>query len=349
MQAAYAISLDKTRDPLANLELGERPTPAPGPGQALVDVQSVSLNHHDLWTLKGVVGAPVTLPRILGCEASGIVTAYGPDAPEGVPPIGSAVVLYPIVTCGKCLACLGGAPLFCRKFGMLSDIIDGSFAEHVVLPAQNVFPRPAYLSSAEAACLGVTFLTAYRMLFTRASLRPGDSVLVQGAAGGLTSAAIQLAHAAGVTVFTTSRDSAKREFAQRLGADHVLESSPAAAKQVLALTNGLGVDAVIESVGEPTWKESMRAVRPGGSIIVAGATGGPNPPADLNRVFWRQLSIIGSTMGTRAEFQTLLRFLAQAHIHPAIDRAYPLSALPQAFAQMQSGSLFGKIVINVQA
>ena len=345
MRAAYAVKLGGER-PLENLEVGERPTPAPGPGEALVRVRAVSLNHHDLWTLRGVVGAPVELPRILGCEACGVVEAYGPGRLDGAPEPGAEVVLYPVITCGRCDACLGPDATLCRQFGMLSDKVDGTLAEYVVLPAANVLPKPAFLSTAETACLATTYLTGYRMLFTRGGVRPGDSVLIPGAGGGVATALIQMAKAAGLTVFVTSRDPAKREAALRLGADHALETGVGVARAVLELTGGRGVDAVMETVGEPTWAQSLRAVRSGGTVVVSGATGGANPPADLARVFYRQISVVGSTMGTRAEMLAVLRFVEAAQFHPVIDETFPLDETRAALARMEAGRHTGKIIVR---
>jgi NADPH:quinone reductase-like Zn-dependent oxidoreductase len=346
MRAAYAVKMGGEH-PLDNLEVGERPHPEPGPGEALVRVQSVSLNHHDLWTLRGVVGAPVQLPRILGCEAAGVVEAYGPDRPAGTPDPGTEVVLYPVITCGRCAACLGPDATLCREFGMLSDAVDGTLAEYVVLPAVNVLSKPQFLSTDEAACLATTFLTGSRMLFTRGRLRPGHSVLIPGAGGGVATALIQMAKAAGLTVFVTSRDATKREAALQLGADHALETGGGVARAVLDLTGGRGVDAVMETVGEPTWAQSLRATRPGGAIVVSGATGGANPPADLARVFWRQLAVVGSTMGTREEMLAVLRFMEAARIHPLIDQVFPFDRVRDAFVRLEAGRHTGKIVVRV--
>lgn len=346
MRAAYAVRMGGER-PLDNLEVGERPTPAPGPGEALVRVRAVSLNHHDLWTLRGVVGAPVQLPRILGCEAGAVVETYGSERPAGTPDPGTEVVLYPVITCGRCAACLGPDPTLCREFGMLSDKVDGTLAEYVVLPAVNVLPKPAFLSTAAAACLGTTYLTGYRMLFTRGGVRPGDSVLIPGAGGGVATALIQMAKAAGLTVFVTSRDPARREAALRLGADHALETGGGVARAILDLTDGRGVDAVMETVGEPTWGQSLRAVRPGGTVVVSGATGGANPPAELNRLFYRQISVVGSTMGTRDEMLAVLRLVTAAQIHPVIDETFPLDETPAALARMEAGRHTGKIIVSV--
>lgn len=343
MRAAYATALGGDA-PLENLEVGERPGPGPGPGEALVRVRAVSLNHHDLWTLKGVVGTPIQLPRILGCEAAGVIEAYGPARPPGTPEPGSEVVLYPVIVSGPAP---DGDETLARDFGMLSDKIDGTLAEYVVLPATNVLPRPAGLSEAEAACLGTAYLTGYRMLFTRAGVRPGDRVLIPGAGGGVATALIQLAKAAGLSVIVTSRDAAKREAALKLGADHALETGSGVARAVMELTGGRGVDAVMETVGEPTWGQSLRAVRPGGAVVVSGATGGPNPSADLARVFWRQLRILGSTMGTRDEMLAVLRLVETAQIHPLIDRTYPLAETRAALARMAEGKHTGKIIVSV--
>lgn len=343
MRAAYATRLGGER-PLDNLEVGVRPVPEPRPGEALVRVLSASLNHHDLWTLRGQVGTPIALPRILGCDAGGVVERYGPDRPGNTPELGAEVVLYPVVSAPD--PAIGGDETLSRSFGMLSDLIDGTLAEYVVLPAANVLPRPTHLSAAEAATLGTTYLTAYRMLFTRGGLEPGDSVLIQGASGGVAVAAIQLARAAGLTVYVTSRDEAKRQAALAIGAHHALDTA-GAARAILGLTDGRGVDAVMETVGEPTWKESLRAVRAGGSIVVSGATGGANPPADLNRVFWRQLSIIGSTMGSRRDMLGVVRMVEATGLRPVLDQTFPLENTRAALERLAAGTHTGKIIVQI--
>lgn len=346
MRAAYATAMGGDA-PLDNLEVGELPTPRPGPGEALVRVEAASLNHHDLWTLRGQVGTPITFPRVLGCDAGVTVEAYGPDRPPGTPDPGTPAVLYPVVACRRCEACLSGDEALCREFGMLSDKVDGTLAEYVVLPAANVLPRPAHLSAAEAATLGTTYLTAYRMLFTRGRLRPGDSVLIQGASGGVATAAIQLARAAGLAVYVTSRDDGKRQAALAVGAHHAVETA-GAGRRMLELTDGRGVDAVMETVGEPTWRESLRAVRAGGSIVVSGATGGANPPADLNRVFWRQIAIIGSTMGSRADMLGVVRMAEATGLRPILDETYPLAETRAGLERMAAGQHTGKIIITIE-
>jgi NADPH:quinone reductase-like Zn-dependent oxidoreductase len=347
MRAAFAAKLGGDA-PLDNLELGERPLPEPGRGEVRVRVRAVTLNHHDYFTLRGIVGYPIQPPRILGCDAAGVIDALGPDADPLAQPIGSDVVVYPVRFCGACPACFGPDPMLCRRFTMLSDgDVEGSLAEYVVVPAQAAVPKPASLDYAQAACMGVTFLTAYRMLFVKAALEPGSSVLVQGAGGGLATAAVQLASAAGCTVFVTSRSVERRAAALRIGAHHAIEGGKDAAKAVLRLTNGDGVDAVIESVGEPTWGTSLRAVRQGGAVVVAGATGGPNPPADLSRVFWRQLRVLGSTMGSLREFERLLTFVDTRAIKPVIDATYSLDEVRHAFDRLAAGDHFGKLAVTI--
>jgi NADPH:quinone reductase-like Zn-dependent oxidoreductase len=347
MRALYATKLGGDA-PLANLELGDRPKPEPGPGEVRVKVRAATLNHHDYFTLRGIVGYPITLPRILGCDAAGIVDAYGADPPPNAPPVGSEVAVFSVRFCGRCRGCLSGDFMLCRTFTMLSDgDFEGSFAEYVIVPAQNVLPKPAHLTFAQTAALGVTYLTAYRMLFNKARLRPGMNVLVQGAGGGLASAAVMLATAAGIDAFVSSRSEAKLEFAKRLGAKLGVIAGKDAAKAVLKETNGDGVDAVIESVGEPTWGTSLRAVKQGGVVAVAGATGGPNPPADLARIFWRQITIAGSSMGTLVEFSALLRFVEHARIVPVIDTEYPLDQYQKAFERLVSGDFLGNLALTI--
>jgi NADPH:quinone reductase-like Zn-dependent oxidoreductase len=344
MLAAYVTKLGGDA-PLDNLEVGQRPDPVPGPGEVRIRMRAASLNHHDYFTLRGMVGYPIQVPRILGCDASGVVESYGPDRPEGTPDAGTDVTIYAVIQCGKCAACKGADPMLCAKFTMLSDgDLEGSLAEYLVVPALNAVPKPATMTHAEAACLGVTFLTAYRMLFVKAALSPGQSVLVQGAGGGLSTAAIQLASAAGIDVVASSRSERKLEAARKLGARHCVVAGKDAAKVILKMTGG-GVDAVLESVGEPTWGTSLRAVKQGGAIVVSGATAGPNPPADLTRIFWRQLRVLGSTMGTYPEFLRMLRFVESTGIKPVIEKTYSLADARQAFDRLAAGDLFGKLAI----
>jgi NADPH:quinone reductase-like Zn-dependent oxidoreductase len=314
---ATAITPD---DPLAGLTLGDHPEPTPPPGWETVEVRAAALNHHDLWTLRGVGIDAARLPIVLGCDAAGVTSD------------GREVVVHAVVATPD-----GGDETLAGDFSILSERYDGTFADRVVVPARNLVPKPASLSFEEAACLPVAYLTAYRMLFTRGELRAGDRVLVQGAGGGVATAVILLARAAGLHVTVTSRDEDKLEQALALGAHAAVPSGDRLPDRV---------DAVMETVGEATWSHSLKALEPGGVIVVSGATSGPNPPADLARVFYRQLRIVGSTMGTRDELVSLTRLLDASGVRPLIDDVLPMTAAPDAFARMAAGDLFGKLVLT---
>ncbi len=320
MLAVTASGINRD-DPLAGLEVGQRPEPSAPAGWATVTVRAAALNHHDLWTLRGVGIKADQLPMVLGCDAAGLDED------------GNEVVVHAVIADPE----LGDETLDPRR-SLLSEVHDGTFAEHVVVPRRNLIPKPASLSFAEAACLPTAWLTAYRMLVTRSPLEPGQTVLVQGAGGGVASAAIAIGRAAGLVVWATSRDEEKRARALDLGAHAVFPSGARLPGKV---------DAVIETVGEATWDHSVRSLRPGGTIVVSGATSGFNPPAQLNRVFFLQLSVIGSTMGTRRELEQLLSFLDATGVRPVIDAVLPLDQARDGFAKMADGDLFGKIVFTV--
>lgn len=320
MLAVTATRIDRA-DPLAGLEVGERGEPVAPEGWATVTVRAAALNHHDLWTLRGVGIKAEQLPMVLGCDAAGLDEA------------GNEVVVHAVIADPG----LGDETLDPRR-SLLSEVHDGTFAERVVVPRRNLIPKPASLSFAEAACLPTAWLTAYRMLITRSALEPGQTVLIQGAGGGVASAAIALGRAAGLVVWATSRDEGKLARARDLGAHAVFPSGARLPGKV---------DAVIETVGEATWDHSVRSLRPGGTIVVSGATSGFNPPAQLNRVFFLQLSVVGSTMGTRRELEQLLSFLDATGVRPVIDAVLPLSEARDGFAKMADGDFFGKIVFTV--
>ncbi|MDQ6846480.1 MAG: zinc-binding dehydrogenase [Candidatus Dormibacteraeota bacterium] len=334
-------------DPLANLELAEVPDPSPGPGEVLIAVGAASLNHHDLWTLRGVGSRPLTEPQVLGCDAAGTVIAYGDGAtPSGAPPVGAAVVVHSVMTCGHCPACRSADELHCPRVGLLSEPpYPGTLAELLVVPVGNVLTLPPIVDLVTAACLPTAYLTAYRMLFVRGALRPGQRVLVHGVTGGVASAAILLGAAAGLTVYATSREEAKRAAALELGAAAAFHTDRDAVKQVVAASQG-GVDAVLDTVGEATWDFSVRAVRPGGTVVVSGATSGPNPVAQLNRIFWRQLTVAGSSMGTRDELARVVELCASATLRPLIDSVRPLAEVAAAFATLAAGERRGKLVLR---
>ncbi|MET9530510.1 MULTISPECIES: zinc-binding dehydrogenase [unclassified Streptomyces] len=319
MFAAYAARIDRDH-PLNGLELGERPAPEARPGWTTVDVRAASLNHHDLWSLRGVGLAADKLPMILGCDAA------------GVDQDGNEVVLHSVI--GQ--SGYGVGPKEGRS--ILTEKYQGTFAERVTVPEWNVLRKPEELSFEQAACLPTAWLTAYRMLFTNAGVRPGDSVLVQGAGGGVATAAIVLGKAAGLRVYATSRDEAKRERAVRLGAEEAFEPGARLPRRV---------DAVIETVGAATWSHSVKSLKPGGTLVISGATSGPDPvSAELTRIFFLELKVVGSTMGSKDELEDLLSFCAATGVRPVIDEVLPLDRAREGFEKMASGELFGKIVLT---
>lgn len=321
MFAAYVDTPDPT-DPLAALRLGDRPEPSVPDGWTTVTVRAASLNHHDLFSLRGVGLPAERCPMILGCDGAGV------DAD------GNEVIVHGVIASPD----WSGDETLDPRRSLLSERYQGTFAERVAVPRRNLLPKPAELSFGEAACLGVAWLTAYRMLFVKSGLRPGQTVLIQGASGGVATAAIVLGRAAGFRVWVTGRSEAKRAAALALGAHAAFEPGARLPSRV---------DAVLESVGEATWEHSVRALRPGGTLVVCGATTGFNPPAALNRVFFLQLSVVGSTMGTRDELADLAAFLVQSGIRPAIDRELPLDRATEGFGAMESGETAGKIVFTL--
>ncbi|GIF10704.1 zinc-binding dehydrogenase [Actinoplanes teichomyceticus] len=312
MRAAYASSLQPDA-PLSGLTVGDLPFSAPD-GWVPVTVRANALNQHDLWSLRGV-GLPADrLPMILGCDAAGV-------DPDGVP-----VVVYPVVA----------DPADPRGYSLFSERHPGTLAEQVAAPPENLLPIPAGVSFAEAACLPTAWLTAYHMLMTRGRAADAGAILVQGAGGGVATAAVALGVALGKRVYATSRDQAKRERVTELGAVAVEPGARLPER----------VDVVIESVGEPTFEHSLKCAAPGARIVVCGATGGHLARIDLRRVFAMQLEILGSSMGTAAELAELLRMCATGQVRPVIDATFPFDAVPDAFARLSSGEVFGKIVIE---
>jgi NADPH:quinone reductase-like Zn-dependent oxidoreductase len=321
MLAAYATAFSREH-PLGGLVLGERPEPEPPDGWATVTVKAASLNHHDLWSLRGVGLREEQLPMILGCDAAGLDED------------GNEVVVHAVISDP---GWRGDETLDPRR-SLLSERHQGSFAQRVVVPRSNLIAKPPELSFEQAACLPTAWLTAYRMLFTRGRVVPGETVLVQGVSGGVATALITLARAAGARVWATGRDEAKRARALKLGADQAFEPGARLPERV---------DAAMETVGAASWEHSIRALRPGGRIVISGATSGDAPPAQLTRIFFLQLSVIGSTMGTREELERLVQLCVQRDVRPLIDSSMPLSEAPEGFRRMLEGELFGKIVFTV--
>jgi NADPH:quinone reductase-like Zn-dependent oxidoreductase len=325
MFAVYADSFaeDSADDPLSGLVVGERPDPElPGDDWTTVQVKAASLNHHDLWSLRGVGLRQEALPMILGCDAAGFDE-------EGREVLVHAVVSDPVWR---------GDETEDPRRSLLSERYQGTFADRVAVPRANVVRKPPSLSFEEAACLPTAWLTAYRMLFVQGAMKPGQTVLVQGAGGGVATALITLARAGGLRVWVTSRDDAKRARALEIGAHEAFESGARVPERV---------DAVMETVGAATWSHSLRSLRPGGTVVISGATSGPNPDnTELNRIFFLQLRVVGSTMGTRDELDRLVRFLDATGTKPLIDRTLPMTRARDGFAAMNAGEVFGKVVFT---
>ncbi len=321
VRAAYATAIDP-EDPLAGLEIGERPEPEVPDGWAVVNVKSAALNHHDLWSLRGVGLAEKQLPMILGGDAA------------GTDEDGNEVVVHSVITSDS----WRGDETFDPRRSLLSERYQGTLAERVTVPRRNLLPKPPELSFEHAACLPTAWLTAYRMLFTRGAVMPGMTVLVQGAGGGVSTALIVLGSAAGARVWVTSRSEDKREQALALGADQAFEPGARLPERV---------DAVMETVGKATWSHSMRSLRPGGTLVVSGSTSGDASPAELARVFFLQLSVVGSTMGTRDELERLIRFCMERDIRPTIHAQMPIADAREGFQALLDGDVVGKIVFTI--
>ena len=320
MLAAYATAPNPS-DPLAALEIGQRPEPEPRDGWTTVTVKAASINHHDVFTLRGVGIGKDAFPMILGCDAS------------GVDEDGREVVVHAVVPSPGWV----GDETLDPKRSLLSEVHQGTLAEKVIVPTRNLVPKPAELSHEQAACLSTAWLTAYRMLFVKSGVTPGGTILVQGASGGVATALIALGSAAGYRMWATGRTEAKRQAALALGADAVFEPGARLPARV---------PAVMETVGEATWSHSLRSLEPGGRIVVAGSTSGPAPSADLARVFFLQLSVFGTTMGTRAELESLLQMLVTTGVRPAIDQTLPLADAATGFAKIVAGDTAGKLVLT---
>lgn len=321
MLAAF-VSTPAPEDPLSVLEVGERPEPEVPDGWTTVQVKAVSLNHHDLFSLQGIGLPQERMPMTLGTDAAGLDED------------GNEVVVHAVL----CDPSWTGDETLDPQRTLLSEVHQGTFADKVVVPRRNVVPKPPSLSFEEAACLPAAWLTAYRMLFTQGACKPGDTVLVQGVGGGVATALIMLGRAAGLRVLATSRDERKRERALAIGAHEVFESGTRLPAKV---------DAVMETVGRATWSHSVRSLRPGGKIVISGTTSGPQPDdAELTRIFYRQLQVIGSTMGTRDELVSLVSFLDATGVRPLVDRVVPMVEARDAFATLAEGDVFGKVVMT---
>ena len=320
MLAARAVAASM-EDPLSALEVGQVDEPNVPEGWALVDVKAVSLNHHDVWSLRGVGLPEERLPMIIGCDAAGVDEK------------GDAVIVHAVIGDPE----FPGGEIIDPRRTLLSELHPGTLAERVAVPRRNLVAKPESLSFEEACCLPTAWLTAYRMLFARSGLRPGQTVLVQGAGGGVSSSAIELGRAAGFRVWATSREERKRDFALECGAHAVFESGERLPDKV---------DVVLETVGKATWGHTLRSLKPGGRVVIAGATSGHDPAAELNRVFFKELEIVGSTMGTLEDLHNLVSMIDATGIRPRIDKTFPLGEVAEGIRALAEGDVLGKIVIN---
>ncbi|RSX54821.1 quinone oxidoreductase [Bifidobacterium dolichotidis] len=337
MRAVVAAEINPN-EPLAALSVTDMPEPAARQEWASIRTQAVTVNHHDLWSLQGVGLQASRLPMILGTDVCGVVETALDGRPDL--PVGSEVVAYTVVG-------LNGQPgdasvgteqgvASGERRSILSEYYAGTMAEYTSVPVANLFAKPQHLTAAQAAALGTSWLTAYSMLFTAAGVKPGDSVLIQGAGGGVSTAAVQMAHAAGLEVFVCSRSEAKRSRVVQLGADWAGEPGERLPHKV---------DAVLDSVGSTTWAHSVRSVRPGGTIAVCGATTGDMPGAELTRIFFQDLRVQGVTMGSRADFARMLRFVEHQRLVPVIAQTWTVNQARQAFVAVMEGTQFGKAAI----
>lgn len=317
-----AVTATAFAEDLSGLRVGDVPDAVVPDGWVRVAVHAAALNHHDLWSLRGVGLTGEQLPMVLGCDAAGVTDD------------GREVVVHAVI----------GDPAYGDETldpdrTLLSERHPGTLAEYVAVPARNVVPKPPSLTWEEAACVPTAWLTAYRMLFSMSGVRPGGRVLVQGAGGGVSTALVMLGHAAGYVVYVTSRDEAKRARAVEIGAQAAFEPGARLPERV---------DAVMETVGAATWDHSLKSLEPGGTLVVAGATSGPTPPTDLRRVYFKQLRIVGSTMGNRRELAALLRLLDVTGVRPLVDSVWPLADAERAFARLAAGESFGKVVLTTR-
>jgi NADPH:quinone reductase-like Zn-dependent oxidoreductase len=334
---------------LERLVLQEVPAPALGsPHDVRVRTRCAALNRVDLFVAGGLPDLPITFPHVVGSDGAGVVESVGAEVTHVRP--GDRVMLNPGVSCGRCAACLEGEEPLCPDYAILGEHRPGTAAELVVVPAANVAPVPAEMCWSQAAAFSLATLTAWRMLSGRAGLRAGETVLVWGVGGGVGMAALQIGVLLGARVIVTSGSDAKLAVARGIGAavtlNHGTDDVVAAVKHE---TGGRGADVVVDSVGERTWELSLRVVRRGGRVVVCGATTGPRAGFALRRLFWRQWSILGSTMGSRREYAEIVRLAHQGRLWPVVDQVVPLARGAEAYARMQRSEQTGKLVIEVSS
>jgi NADPH:quinone reductase-like Zn-dependent oxidoreductase len=338
---------------LSQLEVADIEQPAlTRPGDVLIRLKAAALNHLDLWTLRGLPGLSLSFPHILGGDGAGIVDAVGESVKRVAP--GDRVMINPGVSCYQCEYCHAGEHSLCLQYGLLGEHVPGTLSEFIVLPEQNLLPIPtppaphSVISWTEAAAFSLVTLTSWRMLVTKARLRAGETVLIWGVGGGVSSTALAIAKLLGAVAVVTSSSEEKLEVAREMGADVTINhSTQDVVKEVRASTGQRGVDVVVENVGEATWDRSLLLLRRGGRLVSCGATTGPKVTVDVRRLFWFQWTIMGSTMGSAEEYRQIVELLGQGHLRPKVDSVFPLDRAVEAFRRLADGQHIGKIAVEV--
>ena len=335
-----------THGGIDTLKLSEMPRPEPGPGEVQVELRAASVNHLDLWVRRGIAGVRYPLPLVPGCDGAGVIAALGAGVQDFVP--GTRVVLQPGVACGTCAACLSGADNLCRSFGILGEHRHGTHAQYIVVPRANVLPLPDSIDFEAAAAFPLVFLTAWHMGIARAHIQPGEDVLVHAGASGVGHAAIQIARLLGARVITTVGSASKVELVRALGADHViLYREQDFADAIRQLTGKRGVDVILDHVGADTWERNIRSLARGGRLVACGSTSGHEVPTNLRFLFFKNLSLLGSTMGSKAELAQILGLIERGSLRPVVDRVLALEEVGRAHTLLEQRQVSGKVVLRI--